>query len=339
MANSSHGTALRMTRTHVVLLGAGASRAAFPNGDKYGRTLPVMSNFIDVVDGLKDYLETEDICYSSSNIESLYPDLAENETKQKHLEAIEKIIFDYFAPLSLPDDPTLYDHLILSLRSKDMIATFNWDPLLLQAWNRVGNWIGLEHLPRFVHLHGNVAEGHCADPCHDGKMIVGLLEPRCSCGNILQAGPLLYPIGQKNYSNHSAIRAAWKDLRMCLERAYIFTIFGYSAPVTDAEAVSLLKDAWGNARQHPFDMVEIVDTAEESTLRKRWQPFMPGSEHHFVIHQSWYHTWLACNPRRSCEELWDTRMCLRPGHNRPLPNTASWDGLDEWVRPLLAPPW
>ena len=107
---------------------------------------------------------------------------------------------------------------------------------------------------------------------------------------------------------------------MCLQNAYLFTIFGYSAPVTDAEAVTLLKDAWGNARQHPFDMVEVVDVAEQTVLRDRWKPFIPGSEHHFVIHKSWYHTWLACHPRRSCEELWDTRMRLRPAHSRPIPD-------------------
>jgi hypothetical protein len=31
-------------RPHVVILGAGASVAAFPGGDRYGRLLPVMDN-------------------------------------------------------------------------------------------------------------------------------------------------------------------------------------------------------------------------------------------------------------------------------------------------------
>jgi hypothetical protein len=33
--------------------------------------------------------------------------------------------------LELPDHPTVYDHLLLSLRKKDAIFTFNWDPFLL----------------------------------------------------------------------------------------------------------------------------------------------------------------------------------------------------------------
>jgi hypothetical protein len=35
--------------------------------------------------------------------------------------------------MEIPDHVTLYDELLLTLRSKDLIATFNWDPLLLQA--------------------------------------------------------------------------------------------------------------------------------------------------------------------------------------------------------------
>ena len=36
------------SRPHVVILGAGASCAAIPNGDKYGRKISAMSGFIDI---------------------------------------------------------------------------------------------------------------------------------------------------------------------------------------------------------------------------------------------------------------------------------------------------
>jgi len=39
---------------------------------------------------------------------------------------VEQVIDEYFETLNA-DTPTLYDHLILSLRPKDVIATFNWD--------------------------------------------------------------------------------------------------------------------------------------------------------------------------------------------------------------------
>lgn len=35
---------------HVIILGAGASRAPCPNGDKTGRILPLMNDFIDILD-------------------------------------------------------------------------------------------------------------------------------------------------------------------------------------------------------------------------------------------------------------------------------------------------
>lgn len=38
-----------MFRPHVVLLGAGASRAACPTGDANGKLLPLMADFVDVL--------------------------------------------------------------------------------------------------------------------------------------------------------------------------------------------------------------------------------------------------------------------------------------------------
>ena len=49
-----HNTQMR--RPHVVIVGAGASRAAFPDGDRNGALLPLMVDFVDVV-GLAQALE------------------------------------------------------------------------------------------------------------------------------------------------------------------------------------------------------------------------------------------------------------------------------------------
>ncbi len=37
-------------RPHVVLVGAGASRAAFPNGDAAGQRIPVMDVIVDIIE-------------------------------------------------------------------------------------------------------------------------------------------------------------------------------------------------------------------------------------------------------------------------------------------------
>lgn len=58
----------------------------------------------------------------------------------------------------MPDTPTLCDYLLLSLRNKDYIATFNWDPFLAKAFMRNR---GTASLPRILFLHGNVQIGVC----------------------------------------------------------------------------------------------------------------------------------------------------------------------------------
>ena len=40
---------VQMSRPHVIVLGAGASRATCPNGDKYDRILPLMKDFTEVI--------------------------------------------------------------------------------------------------------------------------------------------------------------------------------------------------------------------------------------------------------------------------------------------------
>ena len=37
-------------KPHVVLLGAGASRAAFPNGEDAGKRLPLMNDFVETLE-------------------------------------------------------------------------------------------------------------------------------------------------------------------------------------------------------------------------------------------------------------------------------------------------
>jgi len=53
-------------RPHVVLLGAGASRAAFPNGDKHRKKLPVMNDLVDVVE-IYQFLNENNISYMKGN--------------------------------------------------------------------------------------------------------------------------------------------------------------------------------------------------------------------------------------------------------------------------------
>ena len=89
---------------------------------------------------------------------------------------LEKVVHDYFAAMELPPEATIYDLLLLSLREKDLIASFNWDPFLAQAFKR--NRV-LRRLPKLSFLHGNVEIGSCAEHRRSG-----FLDQECSiCSN------------------------------------------------------------------------------------------------------------------------------------------------------------
>ena len=169
-------------RHHVVILGAGASRAAFQFGDRNGQKLPVIKDFIEVV-GLADLLATNGINPPFDNFESIYSDIATDTSKAALQKEIEKRVYDYFAALKLPDTPTLYDHLILSLRPKDVVATFNWDPFL---WNAAARNRHFSEPPDLLFLHGNIAIGHCPN-C---KLVLcrGHDCPQCGLTNAFMEG-------------------------------------------------------------------------------------------------------------------------------------------------------
>ena len=144
------------SRPHVVILGAGASKACIFNGDYYGRQIPLMNELINV-SSIKNILEDHGYSLSEiNNFEQFYSEVYDNNETQL-MERLEKIILEFFQDLRLPELPTVYDYLICSLRSKDLIATFNWDPLLMQAYMRCP----FKFKPKLLFLHGNVSVGYC----------------------------------------------------------------------------------------------------------------------------------------------------------------------------------
>lgn len=229
---------INIHRPHLVLLGAGASKAAFPNCEKNGLKVPLMNEIVETVDGLSDCFNKCGIDYTEQNFEDLYSPLFEDSKYDKIRQDVEELTYDYFARMELPDEPTLYDHLILSLTGRDVIATFNWDPFLWQAICRNYHRVGDSNLPCQFFLHGNAAIGVCTN--HDKIQIShkGSICPQCR--KPLGRSKLLYPIGKKDYNSDRFIKSSWDNIKSLLEVAYMFTVFGYSAPTSDIEAVALL---------------------------------------------------------------------------------------------------
>lgn len=315
-----------MGRPHVVLLGAGASRAAFPSGERNGKRLPVMADFFETA-VIADALASEGIPCSGRNFEELYSELTDDPAKAKARETLERAVFTYFSSLDLPDEPTLFDHLVLSLRPKDVIATFNWDPFLIQAVRRNGRIGGV---PQLLFLHGNVLEGYCEK---DG--VHGVRGARCSqCGQPFVPGKLLYPIAVKDYETDPAIQSSWQSVRWAFENAFMVTVFGYGAPQSDRGAVDLLQEAWGGWRQRDMEQVEIIDIRQEEDLLETWRPFV--HTHHYDVHTDFYDSWIANHPRRTGEAYKSQYFDARFIENNPVPRTGSFGELWTWFEALVA---
>ncbi|NNE47779.1 MAG: hypothetical protein HKN37_14085 [Rhodothermales bacterium] len=311
-----------MNRPHVVILGAGASRSCCEIGDRHGRPLPLMDDLIETLE-LQQLIDEAGLDLTEQNFELVYSQLAKVDDFEAVCERIENQLFEYFAALELPEHPTVYDHLVLGLRPKDFIATFNWDPLLMQALRRADGF----PRPSVVFLHGNTAIGYCME--HRPSQ-VGPRGGRCSqCSRPLRHSQLLYPISEKSYSEHPLISLSWSMLRDALESAYILTIFGYGAPSSDVEAIALMQDGWGDPSTRNLEEIEIIDLKDSDTLAETWAPFIHS--HHYRTCTSFYDSLIARHPRRTCNAVWSGMMNLDWPRENPVPANAAWSELREWV--------
>lgn len=281
-------------RPHLFILGAGATKATIPNGDKNGRKSPVMNNFLQEI-GQEDLLKKVSLKTHSNNIESIYSELVENPEYSETMSKIETAIISHYQQMEIPIEPTLYDYLILSLRKKDCIATFNWDPLLIQAYNRVNKITS--NLPELLFLHGCVAVGLC-ESCKCFGPLVNKFCPKCGQEYIMPK--LLFPVKNKNYNQNLFIQEQWQVFDYYLENAGIVTIWGYSAPNSDIEAKERMLKVFSNSFRK-LDQIEIIDIEEHELLTNKWKSFAKQTNFHLQIFSSLLDTLIAEFPRRSID--------------------------------------
>ena len=84
------------------------------------------------------------------------------------------------------------------------------------------------------------------------------------------------------------------------------TIFGYSAPKSDVEAITMLKKAWGAVKERNLEEIEIVDLRDENEVIQSWDDFI--HTHHYSYHSNFFKTTIVRCPRRSCEATFDRLM-------------------------------
>ncbi len=284
----------RRIRPNIVVLGAGATMAAIPNGDKTGHKSSCMAGFLDVL-GLTDYIRSLGLRVDSDNLETIYSELydrqKENTKFSEALDEVNNAIYNFYSQFRIPDHATMYDHLILSLNHNDAIATFNWDPLIVQAYCRIEKLIGWERLPMLLFLHGNVAEIVKLEGTKIG------LNPDCRSDlrETYRKSKLLFPVKNKRYDQDPAIKKSWESLDSFLNSASVLTFIGYSAPESDALAIELIKKAWERREPH-MKQIYVVDIKPEEELYRAWSRF--GSLDHFETFKSFYETPIAHFPRR-----------------------------------------
>lgn len=310
---------------HLVLLGAGASKAALPAGDARGQLVPVMAELASTLGLTGEFREAG--VGDGRDFESAYDALATSGRHAPLVRRIEATVRRYFSGLSLPEHCTLYDRLILSLREKDLIATFNWDPFLLQAYRRNAD---AGRLPQLAFLHGNVGLGFC------GKhRVAGYLDTRCpTCRNPLTPSRLLYPVRNKDYSRDPLIAAEWAVLKSHLAHSYLLTVIGYSAPATDVEARDMLLRGWQRSGTFELAEVDIVDIQSRRAVATNWRPFFVRE--HFGIKRRTSRLYLFRHPRRSCEAFAMASLQCSPWPDNRMPRFRRLDHLHEWVKPLIA---
>jgi hypothetical protein len=319
---------------HVVILGAGASIAStLRNQEPTGKKLPSMDNFVEIV-GLQDIVNSIDPSLKANNFEIIYSNLYEKDPKSNEIIEINRRIKKYFSNMKLPDEPTIYDHLVLSLRPRDLIATFNWDPFLFQAYCR--NRKFTKDLPHMSFLHGSVALGYSAEDKRSGP--AGMYARRD--GGYFKPTKLLYPVKEKNYNDDEFISKEWGRLKYWLhdDSTKLVTVFGYGAPDTDVEAVKLLDDAYGGYDARNMEQFEIIDIQDEETVTKRWDHFIHS--HHYDYSTDYFSSSLALNPRRTSESYFQHYLPSSPAESfsesNPVPsNIKTMEELWEWHRPLI----
>ncbi|WP_198949558.1 SIR2 family protein [Halovibrio salipaludis] len=312
---------------HVVILGAGASIAAYLDWGSEGDELPSMQGLIDTI-GLREDIENAGFEVVNLNFEAFYDELASSGEYPDLLSKIESKVYDYFSSLSLPEKPTIYDYLVLSLREKDIIATFNWDPFLLQAYMR-NEGVAKGRRPQLAFLHGNVSIGIC-----EKDKVSGVKGEVCSqCKQPLSPSRLLYPVKHKDYNSDPFIRGEWDALRTNLNYGYFLTVFGYSAPKTDIEARTLMLEVWEDNKSLELAEVEVIDIRPKEDVEDSWNEFI--FSHHYMIVEDIFSSYLFTHPRRSCDAFSSATLMCSPWHDNPYPRFEELSELQEWVRPLI----
>ena len=274
----------------LVILGAGSTIATIPNGDKNGEESYTLANL------LKDktftsFLEKVQRNFSTNDVEDLCKQLYK-EDRPLYYE-FESLVRKKYARLELPEEFTILDRLVLSLTSNDAIVSFNWDDLVIQAYQRMSDYVPEEMLPILAFPHGN-AQTVYNNKHYTSKRIVtspGWFD-----------SPLNMPVDEIDYKSDVFINSQWHILDFFMRNAQMITFFGYRGPDSDEQDLKHLDELF--AKNEICDKIEIIDKDQESAVEvaKRLERFKMQPNWLYPCADFWHST-IAKYPRRTLSVL------------------------------------
>ena len=226
---------------HLVILGAGSTIATIPNGDKNGEESYTLANL------LKDktftsFLEKVQGNFSTNDVEDLCKQLYK-EDRPLYYE-FESLVRKKYARLELPEEFTILDRLVLSLTPNDAIVSFNWDDLVIQAYQRMSEYVPEEMLPILAFPHGN------AQAVYDKKHYTS---KRIVTSTSWFDSPLNMPVDEIDYKSDVFINSQWHILDFFMRNAQMITFFGYRGPDSDEQDLKHL-DSYRHKTLTSFSM-------------------------------------------------------------------------------------
>ncbi len=145
---------------------------------------------------------------------------------------------------------------------------------------------------------------------------------------------MLQPVKNKEYNKDDYIAGCWDAINYIINNSYMITIFGYSAPSSDIEAVNLLKKAWGKKEDRQLEEVSVIDIIDEAEMLEKWDDFIYS--HHYRYTNNFFDSYLGMFPRRSCETVFAMYSLNVPADGRRgFKPSMKWSDLYDFVYDLV----
>ena len=121
--------------------------------------------------------------------------------------------------------------------------------------------------------------------------------------------------------------------REALKNALVVTVFGYSAPASDKDAVAIMSEAWGKPAKRQFELFEMIDIRTREEVRASWEAFIFSG--HYKVNATFAESFLGIHPRRSIEAFLSQYIHANFLEGNRAVEARTLDELHEWFRPLL----